>query len=201
MRLDSEEAAAAIVSQLADGNGEDRIHLADIMSALGSRGPAALALILALPNALPMPPGTSALLGFPLLFVVVQMMLHPPAWLPAAIARRSLPRKVIAPALRRAATLLARPVRWPRLSWVTASRPVGQAMGALCVALAGVLFLPIPFGNIPPALAISLFALASLRRDALCAAAGLAMTLISIAFLWGTWSAASLALFEWTARS
>ena len=200
MHLSSDEAAAAIVSQLAEGNGEDRIQLADIMSALGNRGPAALALILALPNALPMPPGTSAILGLPLLFVVVQMMLRRPAWLPAALARRSLPRRVIAPALRRAASLLASPVRWPRMSRVTASRPAGQAMGALCVVLAGVLFLPIPFGNIPPALAISLFALASLRRDALCAAAGLAMTLISIALLWGTWNAASLALLEWTSR-
>jgi hypothetical protein len=200
MRPLPDEAAAALVSHLAEGNGADRIQLAEIMSALGERGPAALALILALPNALPMPPGTSAVLGLPLLFVVVQMMLGRPAWLPAALARRSLPRKVLAPALRCAAGLLGKPVRWPRLGWVATSRPASGAIGAICVALAGVLFLPIPFGNIPPALAISLFALAQLRRDALCAAAGLAMTLLSIAFLWGGWQLASLALLEWTAR-
>jgi len=47
-------------------------------------------------------------------------------------------------------------------------------VGLVCLLLAIVLVLPIPLGNIPPALAISMMALGILERDGLWVLAGLA---------------------------
>jgi hypothetical protein len=43
---------------------------------------------------------------------------------------------------------------------------------AACLMLAVILFLPIPFGNIPPAFAIAAFALGILERDGLATLVG-----------------------------
>jgi hypothetical protein len=46
------------------------------------------------------------------------------------------------------------------------------------------LFLPIPFGNMPPALAICLFSLAILERDGIAAIVGTVVAVASIAIVW-----------------
>ena len=50
----------------------------------------------------------------------------------------------------------------------------------MCLLLAVVLVLPIPLGNVLPAVAISLLALAVLERDGLWVLAGLAVALVSM---------------------
>ena len=60
----------------------------------------------------------------------------------------------------------------PRLLWLTCA--LGERLiGAVCLFLAVVLVLPIPFGNMLPAAAISLLALGVLERDGLWVIAGL----------------------------
>ena len=56
-------------------------------------------------------------------------------------------------------------------------------MGAACLLLAIILFLPIPFGNIPPAFAISAFALGILERDGVATIIGWLATVGSILIL------------------
>jgi hypothetical protein len=52
-------------------------------------------------------------------------------------------------------------------------RPLPERIvGAACLLLAIILFLPIPFGNIPPAVAIAAFALGILERDGLATLVG-----------------------------
>ena len=60
-----------------------------------------------------------------------------------------------------------------------------RVVGLLCLLLAIVLPLPIPFGNVVPAATISLFALGLLARDGLAVLAGLAATALSAAALAG----------------
>src|SRR5690554_8128838 len=69
-----------------------RISVADLLAALQVRAFGALLLIFALPNVIPTPPGTSAILGLPLLFLTAQMMLGQAPWLPRFIADRSMAR-------------------------------------------------------------------------------------------------------------
>jgi hypothetical protein len=62
--------------------------------------------------------------------------------------------------------------------------PMGDRMiGVCCTVLAFVLMLPLPLGNLLPAAAISLFALALIQRDGVFALAGYAATAVSLGVL------------------
>ena len=54
------------------------ISLGNVLDAFGDRAFGALMLVFAAPNMLPLPPGMSAVLGAPLLFVTAQLMLGRP---------------------------------------------------------------------------------------------------------------------------
>jgi hypothetical protein len=174
------------LAALAEDAGRERIFLSDLLDALGERALTALMLVFALPNALPAPPGTSALLGLPLLFLTAQMTTGRPAWLPAMIARRSVTREHFETLMRRTTPWLTRAAGMlrPRLSSLTGPLAM-RLVGALCLVLALVLFLPIPFGNMPPAIAISVIALGLLARDGAWVLAGSAIGVVSIAIAWG----------------
>ena len=85
----------------------------------------------------------------------------------------------IAPWLQRGERMLR-----PRLSWL-ARPPMEWLIGAVCLLLAIVLTLPIPLGNILPALAISVLALAILERDGLWVLYGLGLALVAAAVVSG----------------
>jgi hypothetical protein len=73
-----------------------------------------------------------------------------------------MPRSHFASLIERAAPWLARAERLLRPRWVVLCRPQAEyGAGLLCLLLALILFLPIPLGNMLPALAICLLALAS----------------------------------------
>ena len=171
---------------LAADRSRERIFIADIVQVMGDRALAVLILLFALPNALPMPPGTSAVLGLPLLFLTAQLALGRKPWLPRAIVSRSLARNDFSALLNRAAPWLRRAQRWlrPRLDMLL-SPLATRLTGALCVVLALILLLPIPFGNMPTALAISMLALGMLQRDGAWIVAGIATALASIAVVSG----------------
>ena len=70
---------------------EDRIRLADLSRAFGDRAFGALLLVFALPNLLPLPPGSSTVLGIPLMLISVQLALErTELWPPRAVGERSL---------------------------------------------------------------------------------------------------------------
>jgi hypothetical protein len=143
-------------------------------------------LIFAAPNVLPTPPGFSTLLAAPLIFLATQLALSRPApWLPKFIASRSMPRADFAVIIGKASPWLERAEKLlkPRLSFLTRP-PFEQAIGVVCLILAIMLFLPIPFGNMPPALAICLFSLAILERDGIAAILGALVALASTAIVW-----------------
>jgi hypothetical protein len=171
---------------LANDAGRDRIRISDMMSASEDRAVMTLILLFALPNIVPMPPGTSGILGAPLLFFAVQAALGQKPWLPASIAGRSMSRARFGAWVGRAQAWLARAdgLLQPRFQWLV--RPATtRLVGTLCSLLALILFLPIPFGNMAPALAISLLALGVLERDGLWLLAGIATALIAIAVACG----------------
>ena len=179
-------ALSDVLLTLAGDRSKDRIFVSDILRAMEDRAVVALILLFALPNVLPVPPGTSAILGAPLLFVTAQLALGKKPWLPRAIARRSVATADFAALMNRAAPWLARAERLLRPRLQVLARPASeQLIGALCVVLALILFLPIPFGNMLPALAISVLALGVLQRDGVWVLAGVATAFVSIAVVWG----------------
>ena len=159
---------------LAQDERRERIAVGDLLTALGDRALAALLFVFAAPNVVPVPPGTSAALGAPLVFLAAQLAFGRRPWLPGVIARRALSRADFAALVRRIGPWLARAERLLRPRAMALARPpMEQLIGLVCLLLAVVLVLPVPLGNMLPALAISLLALGILERDGLWILTGL----------------------------
>jgi hypothetical protein len=167
----------------------ERVRVRDITESLGQRSFGFILLIFALPNSLPILgiPGVSTITGLPMLLVAVQMALgHKRVYLPRWIADSSLAtadfQKLInkvAPWLRRIEKLM-RP-RIPVLTLGSAER----WLGAFCVLLAFLLVLPIPLGNLLPALGILFIALGLIESDGVCVLVGIAIGIAAWGFLSG----------------
>jgi hypothetical protein len=177
---------SAVLQSLADDATRERISVSDLLAALGDRALAAVLFVFALPNVLPVPPGTSVVLGTPLVFLAAQLALGRAPWLPSVIMQRSMLRADFASLVRRMAPWLVRGERLlrPRLMALT-TPPIEYVVGLVCLVLALVLALPIPLGNVLPALAICLLALGVLERDGLWVLAGLLTTAASAAVVSG----------------
>jgi hypothetical protein len=160
-----------------------RLSIGDMLAAMQDRAGAALLFVFAFPNILPTPPGVATILGLPIIFLSAQMVLGRPPHLPRLIAERSMAtaqvRQLVAralPHLHRAESLLRH--RWPLLTAPLAER----LLGVICLALAILLSLPVPLGNLLPSLSVCILALAIMERDGLWVLAGLGAAVVS--FLW-----------------
>lgn len=172
-----------ILTALAGDESRQRISVGDLTEAMNLRAYGALMFIFAVPNALPTPPGTSTVLGAPLLFLAAQLLAGKEVpWLPRLISARSVSRADFAAVVSRAAPVLSRAERLlrPRLAFLTRP-PFEQLVGLACLCLALILVLPIPLGNMAPAVAICIFSLALMERDGLAAGVGFAVGTASVA--------------------
>lgn len=169
-----------LLAELADGDARDRVSIGDLLAALQDRATGSLMFVLALPNVVPAPPGTSSVLAAPLVLLAAQLALGWNPWLPSAIAGRSLARESFRGFVRRAHPWLLRMERFlrPRLPFATGPR-MERAVGAVCLLLALILLLPIPLGNMLPAAAICLMSLGIVERDGLWVLGGLAAAAVS----------------------
>lgn len=165
-----------VLAGIANDPARESIRVADIRDAMGDRAFGAMMFVFAAPNALPLNMlGISAVLGVPLLFLSLQFMLgFVVPWLPQVLVQRRVQRRkfarvmnLVIPWIRRAERLLR-----PRLTFMVA-RPVERLMGLLGVVLSIVLILPIPLGNVPPAVALCILSLGLLERDGVAVALGL----------------------------
>ncbi|QUS35871.1 exopolysaccharide biosynthesis protein [Falsirhodobacter algicola] len=186
-----------VLEEIAHDTTRHRISIADLIEAMAGRAFGALLLIFALPNVLPTPPGTSGILGLPLIFLAAQLMLGRAPWLPAFIATRSMERTAFAalvgkmtPILGRAEKLLV--PRLPMMIGPATERFVGAALLILALVLA----LPIPLGNMLPALAMTIISLGMLERDGLWVIVGLLVGILSLVIVWGVvWALVAGAIF------
>lgn len=155
-----------------------RIAIDDLARLFGDRAFGGLLFLFAFPNLAPLPPGVSSIFAAPLILVAGQLVVgRRDVWMPAVVGRRSLRAEYLRAAfargigpMRRAERLLA-----PRLE-VLSSGVFRRVVGGLCLLLGLVLFLPIPFGNFLPALAVAALALGLLHRDGLAVTAGIVLS-------------------------
>jgi len=179
-----------ILQEIADAPAppEARISLGHLIEGFGNRAFGALLFIFSMPVALPIAiPGISAVLGAPLLFLSWQLMFgRDQPWLPEVMRSRSFRRADFARMLQRVLPYIQRVERLigPRLIWLT-NRRGEQVIGLLAFTLSVILFLPIPFGNTVPALAIAVLALAVLERDGIAAILGSLIGVAGIAIVSG----------------
>jgi hypothetical protein len=167
------EPPSALLRALAS-DPREALQVTDILAYLGDRALAGAMLVFALPILAPLPPGSNFVLGIPLLAITAQLMLgRSTLWLPAIIGRRQVRLETFRAFLHKAAGRLGwfekfMKARHGMLCTPRADRLVGGA----CFVLALLLFLPLPFASLLPALALSLFALGLVKRDGILIAAG-----------------------------
>lgn len=171
------------------------VTVAETLEAVGPRAHGCALLVLALPDAVPLPiPSLSAVLGVPLLLLT----LHLAAFgggrgLPLRVGGVALPARLVGMLRDRVAPVLRRAERLshPRLEPLAGHE---RLLAVVCLYLAAILFLPVPFFNTPPALCLVLLALGMVQKDGVLVVAGLAGTaMVTLALAWiagGLWDLA-----------
>lgn len=178
------ERMSEALQRLVAGTTGERASIGDLFHRIGDRAHYALLILFALPNTLPGIPGTSAVLGVPLIYLTLQMALGREPWLPRFITNRTIGREALASVVERALPWIEKGERYlhPRLTSLTGPR-TEIAVGALAVVLAVIIMLPIPFGNMMPALAIIFFALGLMEQDGVWVLGALATAILSLAIV------------------
>ncbi|MDR0808084.1 MAG: exopolysaccharide biosynthesis protein [Gemmobacter sp.] len=175
-----------LLMEIAESHEGKRITVDDLLQAMEGRASAALLFIFAFPNILPTPPGVAAILGLPLIYLSLQLLLARHPSLPGFIARRSMTREVFRMIVEHAAPTLTRAETLLRERWRPLVSPVAvRLLGLVCLALSVLLSLPVPFGNLMPSAAICIIALAILERDGLWVIPGLLATVAACAWVGG----------------
>lgn len=173
-----------ILMGLAD-HAEPRVTVGHLMEHFGGRALGGLLLIFGLACTLPLPPGGTTIFGAPLVLLAPQLVFGSrQPWLPAKVRRGSIATADLKRGLPRVLPWLERveAVSRPRLSFLFG--PIGDRLiGLTCTLLALVLILPIPLGNILPAAAVTVLALALVQRDGVLALFGYGLAAASVTVL------------------
>jgi hypothetical protein len=173
-----------LILELLDGSRET-ITLDEVIGLFGRRAMGALLFVFAVPNLLPLPPGSSSILGAPLVLISPQLAVGVRGpWLPKAWRRRELKTADLKPAVLRFLPWLQKVERVSKPRLLVLFGPIGDRfIGVVCTLLALVLILPIPLGNLMPAFTIGALALALFQRDGVIALVGYASAAASIGLL------------------
>src|SRR5688500_604338 len=178
------------------------LYLGELVNAFGERGFGALMLFFGLMNiAIGIIPGTTTILGAPLLLMGFQLMTRQDQlWLPKWALKRSIERDAYRTGLQTVLPRLKKVERLakPRLAIMTS--PIAEMLIGLATAvLAFILILPIWGGNLVPALIISTFGFGLMQRDGLVVLIGWAGVAGVGLFIWLAWelvSRAFLAVYQ-----
>ncbi|MEM1378239.1 MAG: exopolysaccharide biosynthesis protein [Pseudomonadota bacterium] len=176
-------ALSQVLEELAQRESDHNVSVRTIREALADRSFATILLLTCLFNLLPFPPGSTLVLGIPIMIVAAQMIIGmDTVWLPKFFLNISLNAKtfnklttVVIPRLRKMERVI-RPRHWPFPSHRIAERTIG-----VIALLFGVfVFIPLPFTNWLPALAGAICALALSERDGIWLAIGTAFGVLSM---------------------
>lgn len=140
-----------------------------------------LLVLLSVPSLLPIP-GTGTVLGLGLLAIAVSLWrAHDTPALPDRVVALELSARWTQRVLRILASAyeLAARVSRRRLACMQAT-PMRRLIAIAVAAMALVLMLPIPFGNLPPAAALSLIGMGLVFRDGIAIALGLVTALLTL---------------------
>ena len=190
-----------LFTQLADEAKGD-VSVGAIRDALGDRSFAALLVIFAAFNLIPLPPPASAFLGLPLIIVSAQMVYGSKrAWLPRFLIDRSLSANQFRAVIKKFVPLLVRIERFIRPRYWPFWRKQGdRVIGLVALVMAVVVTLPIPLGNWLPAFCTALLGLALTERDGLLLVFGGLVGVAAMAVVGAVVSAAGFAthlLYGW----
>ncbi|MFN3669298.1 MAG: exopolysaccharide biosynthesis protein [Brevundimonas sp.] len=182
-----------------------KLYLGELVNAFGERGFGALMLFFGLMNiAIGIIPGTTTVLGAPLLLMGLQLMIRQDQlWLPRWALRRSIDRTAYSAGLARVLPRLRQVERLSRPRLAVMTNEVSEVLiGIATFLLAAILILPIWGGNLVPALIISMFGFGLMQRDGIVVLIGWGGVAGVCLFIWLAWELVSRAFgptFEWFA--
>lgn len=186
--------------------GDPKLYLGELVNAFGERGFGALMLFFGLLNiAIGIIPGTTTILGAPLLLIGLQLVIRQDQlWLPRWALRRWIERETYRTGVEKVLPRLRRMERLsrPRLSVMT-SEVSEVLIGVATVLLAFILILPIWGGNLIPALIIATFGFGLMQRDGLAivfAWSAIALICLAALIIWLAWTWVSpylLPVWDW----
>ncbi|HBI20448.1 MULTISPECIES: exopolysaccharide biosynthesis protein [unclassified Brevundimonas] len=146
---------------------DPKLKLEELVAAFGERGFGAMILILSMLALLPWPPGGKAVFAVPIILMSLELAFQRDAiWLPRWALNASISR----PAYRAGVSRIMKVVRYvenltrPRIPFLT-GEIADTVTGLVCVVLALIMALPIPFGDALPGIALVFFALGMMQRD------------------------------------
>ncbi|WEK39581.1 MAG: exopolysaccharide biosynthesis protein [Candidatus Brevundimonas colombiensis] len=157
---------------------DPKLKLEELVAAFGERGFGAMILILSMLALLPWPPGGKAVFAVPIILMSLELAFQRDAiWLPRWALNASISR----PAYRAGVSRIMKAVRYvenltrPRLPFLT-GEIADTVTGLVCVLLALIMALPIPFGDALPGIALVFFALGMMQRDGIAILIGAVFT-------------------------
>jgi len=181
-----------------------KLYLGELINAFGERGFGAMLLFLGLISiVIGAVPGTTTVLGFPILLISIQLVIRrDQLWMPRWVLKSSIDRQ----GYRTSITRVLKPLRMverlarPRLSIMT-SEASEVLIGLICTVLCLILMLPIPGGNLVPSLIIAAFGFGLMQRDGAVILTAWLGTAGFAAFIWLAWEVVSRVIgntWAWT---
>lgn len=181
---DGRRSLSSVLREISDVEAEE-ITVGEIVDLFGRRAFGALLFAFAVPNVLPLPPGSTTILGAPLLLLSPQVLVGVNApWLPRMLDERRLRTADLRKGLPRVIRFVegVERVSRPRLTFVFGA--VGDRLiGLVCTGLAFALILPIPLGNLVPAIAVGLLGLGLFQRDGVLVLVGYVVAVIGLGLI------------------
>ncbi|MEM9277798.1 MAG: exopolysaccharide biosynthesis protein [Pseudomonadota bacterium] len=154
----------------------------DITKLIANRSLSSLLAFFAALNLIPLPPGTSVILGIPIVIIAAQLMfLQKRIWMPKFISERAVKPETLDNLVTRILpwTLKIEKFLKPRY-WPFKRYQGDQIVGIITFILGIVVVFPIPLGNAPPAFAIFVIGLANSQKDGLWLTFGIVAGILSI---------------------
>jgi hypothetical protein len=176
---------SAILKSLAD-EGTEQVTLGDVLEKTGSRAHWLGLFVFVLPEAIPLPtPSLSTFLAVPLVLISSHLAVFGEAsGFPQRVRRRAIRASIVRKITQYLAPVIERieQLSRPRLLAVVRRERV---LGIICLLLAIVLALPLPFVNFLPAICLAAIAFGMLQHDGLIISIGIvgfAMVVIGLYF-------------------
>ncbi|MBV9875155.1 MAG: exopolysaccharide biosynthesis protein [Verrucomicrobia bacterium] len=178
--------ASVILRRLLKNESRKSLTIEEIVSGLGPRSMSTSLMVFSIPEVLPIPiPGLSTAVVIPTGIISYQMIrgqedLSLPRWL----LERSVPRSAFSACVNTILPFLEKAegkVR-PRWRWVS-SRAAKRFIGFFVLLMAAIIALPIPFTNMPFAIAIFIIALGLAEEDGALICLGLLLGIALIALI------------------
>ncbi len=177
--------ASQLLQELVDKNkSTDSISLGAINEHLNERGFALLMILFSFPMAIPLPypPGFTTILGLPLLFFSIQMLLgmDKPS-LPAWVAKKTIKTSHLGFAVEKSAKYFIKLEKLlrPRLAYFSSIHGE-KLIGFVSMLCAISITLPIMFGNAVPSAGIFIMALGLLGKDGVVIIIGIITSIIGL---------------------